>query len=192
MAGTQHADGGTRARIIASARRSILELGEGATSSANVAALANVSKALVHYHFRDKPTLLLAVAGKCTDQMEHRWRTSVRGPGDANAFDRCRSWVSRELDARDLELLTRLSASEDPRVRTGAEAGMRGFRGMVESQLRAALESLGVTPTIPIELVADMVSAGVLGLAVGRGDHSGNGREAILDTLWLAVLGLAR
>ncbi|OYV73224.1 MAG: hypothetical protein B7Z72_02960 [Gemmatimonadetes bacterium 21-71-4] len=185
-------DHSARARIVSSARRSVLERGEGGANSAHVAAYAGVSKALVHYHFTDKRTLLVAVVDECTAHVERRYRLVAAPPGDASAFDRCREWLAGELDARDLELLVRLAADEDHTVSAQARAGLRKFQAAVEHQLAGALRGLGLAPAIRMELVATLASSTVLGLAASNGPDADADREAILDTLWLAILSLAR
>lgn len=184
--------GDARSRIIASARRGILEYGERGANSAQVGAEAGVSKALVHYHFADKQALLLAVVDDCGQRIERRLRLVPDALRGTNAFERCRKWLAEELEAVDIHLLLRLAGSGDEAVRNRARSGIQVFRSAVEAQLETALESLAVAPTIRMDLIASLASATALGLAGSDVREASGDREATLDTLWLAILGLSR
>jgi len=63
----------TRADILAAARMVFAQRGFSGTSVREVAEAAQVNKAMIYYHFRDKVDLYRAVLSNSFDTMEHIW-----------------------------------------------------------------------------------------------------------------------
>ncbi len=181
-----------RTRIVASARRSVLQSGEGRASSGRIAMEIGVSKALVHYHFADKRALLLALVTESLEGIEARRTKTVAEHGAGDPIQDCRAWVADELEARDVELLVQLARSEDDEVARSAREAIQLFRETLAGRVAGTLRALETDLAVRDDLVLDLIATTVFGL-INRGIESDRAEsEAILDTLWLAVLSLAR
>src|SRR5688572_22712305 len=85
-------------RILQGATERLIEVGAAELSLHDVAVHAGVSKALIHYHFADKESLLVQVVEWTTQQLIARER-SVLSPGaSARVVDDLWQWVSDELE----------------------------------------------------------------------------------------------
>lgn len=185
------ADGTARTRILEAVRARMLEAGESAVRSARVAAGAGVSKALVHYHFHDKRDLLLGVATTCRDRMAGRWRGSAADAAKAaNPLDAFWWWLERELEAGDFRLLLQLTQGEDTVVRASAVDAVQTFRVEAQRRVKRVFRALELTPSVPVEVVTELVVAVAMGLAVGNAATSDDARRQAVDVLWLGLLGL--
>ncbi|HEX4222968.1 MAG TPA: helix-turn-helix domain-containing protein, partial [Pseudonocardiaceae bacterium] len=65
--GTEPAEDSSRERILAAAEELFAESGFDATPTSRIAERANVPKGLVHYYFRRKPDLLVALIERLPD-----------------------------------------------------------------------------------------------------------------------------
>ena len=183
----RHSEREARAQIVAAARRGLLLGGEGRASSGRIAADVGVSKALVHYHFPDKRALLLEVIAGCG-----RAAAPSEEMGTGDAIQECREWIAGELKSRDLELLLQLARSEDDHVAGAARDALGMFRETVGRRVHRMLHALEMKLTVRADVVADLIATVVLGLAATEPDLRDDDRAQILDTLWLAMLSLAR
>ena len=73
----------TRSRILEAARRILAEEGLERFTTRRVADLAGVSHGMVHYHFRDKPELVLALVVHARRDWVEPLEELVDGPGSA-------------------------------------------------------------------------------------------------------------
>jgi AcrR family transcriptional regulator len=183
---------GARMRIVAATRRNVLASGESAASSGRVARDAEVSKALVHYHFPDKRSLLMAVVAGCEQAITRRGVAAAESARGRDAFDACRKRLVEEIQARDLEILSQLARSDDWMVNEAARGGIRHFRENVAGQIEDILKGLGLIAMVHPDLIAELVATTVMGLASGSARDEDDGQYAVLDALWLSVLNLAR
>lgn len=76
-------DGSARERILNAAEELFAEYGFDATPTSRIAERAGVPKGLVHYYFRRKPDLLVALIDRLPDESVHTDRVVV--PGDVAA-----------------------------------------------------------------------------------------------------------
>lgn len=182
-----HSERDARARIVAAARRNLLQGGEGRASSGRIAADVGVSKALVHYHFPNKQALFLAVIAGCAGAT-----APPNESGEGDAIQQCREWIVGELRSRDLELLLQLARSEDDHVAGAARDALGMFRETVGRQVHRMLHALEMKLTVRADVVVDLIATVVLGLAATEPDLREEDRAQILDALWLAMLSLAR
>jgi AcrR family transcriptional regulator len=158
----------------------------------DVASAAHVSKALVHYHFHDKDSLLVALAEKAGDAVLGRARNAVDGSAttDEHVLDAYWSTLDTELRAGDLRVLLALAACDSERVRAVCRRFATQRRELTSRQITSVFERLGLQLRVPAELVADTVVAFTDGLAHGSALEPERPARPAFDVLWLALLTL--
>ncbi len=176
-----------RNRILAAAREEVRHGGWAAATSGRVAQRAGVSKALIHYHFRDKAALLVALATQCQESVRARGDASEQGESADNPVDRFNDWLQRELAAGDVGLAIGLLASRNAAVRRAAHHVLGVFRDELERRTARVFTDLALTPTIPQPLVVDQLATAAHGMAVVPIGSPTRQRQ-LLETLWLSVL----
>lgn len=181
---------GARATILASARRGVLAEGWQAATSGRVAEDAGVSKALVHYHFRDKHALLLALALGAADAIRERSGAAPRAVERERPVDAFSEWVESELAAEDVRLAVQLRHTSSPATNRAADGVLGEFRRVMTRRVAAVFEMLDVSPRVSVALVSELFGTMAVGLAAepGRAPHE---TRHVLETLWLAVLSMA-
>ncbi|HEY4017764.1 MAG TPA: TetR/AcrR family transcriptional regulator [Pseudonocardiaceae bacterium] len=133
------ADDSARERILVAAEELFAELGFDATPTSRIAERANVPKGLVHYYFRRKPDLLVALIERLPD--EHLDIASVVVVGHVAASLRALVAV---LDARidSSQLLSHLlwrEADTHEAVRAAMQRRYRSVVGQIRAVITAAL-----------------------------------------------------
>src|SRR5215212_6120554 len=98
-------------RILDAARRRVAECGAADLSMQDIAKAAGVSKALIHYHFRDKEALLARLVVRLGDAVIARERAAFDGATPQDALDALWRWLDRELRRGDVRVLLDLSLS---------------------------------------------------------------------------------
>lgn len=177
----------SRADIVLSAHDLIAESGWASAGSARVAKLSGVSKALVHYHFRDKASLLCAVAESCHAGISARRETSASRPqAGASPVDAFMDWLEREDEADDLRVLLQLAMSPDESVRRAASSARDEFRATLTDQVRRVFRGLDLAPRFSEDLFVDVLDIACAGVAA----DGGVSRHTI-EALWLGLLTLA-
>jgi AcrR family transcriptional regulator len=111
----------TRSRILDAARRVLAENGATAFTTRRVASLAGVSHGMVHYHFRDKRDLILALLVHARRDWVEPLEEIVDGPGTAT--DRMRAvieWVAAPATKGTMRVHLALysAALDDGTIRT--------------------------------------------------------------------------
>lgn len=157
----------------------------------DVASRAGVSKALVHYHFDDKDSLLSALVQDVGDAVVARARDAVRPEASGHALDAYWGWLERELAIGDVRVLTSLGEYGSDRVREAARRIAEQRREATVDQTAAAFERLGLRPRVPPALIAETVLAFVDGLATLHALDPERDTRPAFDVLWLALLTLA-
>jgi AcrR family transcriptional regulator len=132
-------DDSARERILVAAEELFAELGFDATPTSRIAERANVPKGLVHYYFRRKPDLLVALIERLPD--EHLDVASVVVVGHVAASLRALVAV---LDARidSSQLLSHLlwrEADTHEAVRAAMQRRYRSVVGQIRAVITAAL-----------------------------------------------------
>lgn len=159
-------------------------------SMADVAARASVSKALVLYHFKDKESLLLAVAEHVGSAVLDRGRSALESRGASHALDEYWEWLEPELARGDLCVLLALAQYASERVRTASRRIARERRELAARHVSTIFERLGLAPRIPPPLLAETLVAFIDGLAAATAlDRTRDPRPAF-DALWLGLLTL--
>jgi AcrR family transcriptional regulator len=179
-------------RRILTAARSLVARGGGAgISMGEVASSAGVSKALVHYHFRDKDSLLVALVEDVGLAVLHRARAAMRRDRDPHALDTYWEWLAEELRAGDLRVLISLSDDASEQVRLASRRMADQRRDVAAEHVALVFSRLGLAPRVPAALIGDTALAFVDGLAVSHALDPQRDPRPAFDVLWLALLTLA-
>lgn len=201
---------GASQRILAAAARRIATHGATALALIDVAADAGVSKALIHYHFKDKDTLLVRVVDFVVAGMIARERAALapyatqRSPLAVDALWR---WLEEELRRGTIRTLLELDAYPGAGVRRAARRAASRRREAATETIDRLFSILELRSRVATPLLANVAVAFVDGLALdveraaplseGAGDAEvpdGEGaREprVSFDVFWLAMLSLA-
>lgn len=180
-------------RILDAARVLVARGGAGDATIGHVAAAAGVSKALVHYHFRDKDSLLQALVEDVGVRVIERGRSFATAKGSAgdNVLDEYWACVRDELERGDLRAILSLAEYDGARVRAASRRVAEQRRAVAAEQVAHVFARLSLTPRIPAELMADTVLAFVDGLAATFTTRPERDARPAFDVLWLALLTLA-
>ena len=177
-------------RILDAARALVAEGGAAQLSMGDVAARAGVSKALVHYHFQDKDSLVSALAEEVGRGIVERERAAIGREGVSHSLDGYWAWLEAELKSGDPRILTALAEYDSERVRGLSRRIAADRRAVAVDHVTHVFESLSLTPRVPATLIADTVVAFIDGLATAYAlDPSRDPRPAF-DVLWLALITL--
>jgi AcrR family transcriptional regulator len=176
-----------RHRIIDAAIRSLVRDGAEA-SMATIAATAEVSKALLHYHYADRASLLAEVVSQLSRRIVARERAAMKATSGSGAVDALWSWLENELARGELRTLLELGMQREPVVQTAyAEAALARCRAADET-VEQLFADLGLVPRMPSGLLATASIAFMDGLAIDTGRRD---PRASFDVFWLALLSLA-
>jgi AcrR family transcriptional regulator len=158
----------------------------------DVAARASVSKALVHYHFHDKDSLLLALVEQVGTEVVERERTAMSASGRAggHALDLYWSWLASELARGDLRILMALAEYDSERVRAASRRVARERSETTALHVAQVFQQLDLTPRLPAALLAETLLAFVDGLSASAALEPERDRRPAFDALWLALLTL--
>jgi AcrR family transcriptional regulator len=176
-----------RNRILEAAIRSLVRDGTDA-SMATIASASGVSKALLHYHYADRASLLAEVVAQLARRIVSRERAAMDAASGSSAVDALWSWLDGELAHGELRALLELGMLHEPEVRAAcAEAALARRRAASETVERLFV-GLGLVPRMPAELLGGASVAFIDGLAIDTGRHD---PRASFDVFWLALLSLA-
>ena len=178
-------------RILRAAASRLSTLGAAELSLQDVASAAGVSKALIHYHYRDKESLLEQVAVWATAETVERERRALDGSTAGNAVDALWQWLEEELRGGHLRLLLELGQYRAPRVRVAVADALRIRQDASMHTIRRLFELLELRPRVPVELLAGVVVAFIDGLASRPASESPDDARVTFDVFWLSLLSLA-
>lgn len=185
----------TTRRILAAATRQIASGGAAALSMSDIAREANVSKALILYHFKDKDTLLARLIDQLAQEVVARERAALaRYEGQHNPLvvDALWEWLNEELQQGAIRALLELDSCRGALVQSAARRAAQLRRTTAKDTVECLFEILELHPRIESGLLATVFVAFVDGLAIDPSsqDDSSNARVAF-DVFWLAMLSLA-
>ena len=176
-------------RILRSAVRQ-LALGSPADVSLHdIAAEAGVSKALIHYHFHDRDTLLVAVADRLADELVTREADALHDERSSLAVDALWQWLRCELERGDIRVLLSLGALPGATVRVATQRAAARRREAAARTIARLFDALDLEARMPVSLIADVVVAFIDGLALEATNH-GRDARVTFDVFWLALLSL--
>lgn len=180
-------DADARAHIVECAWSLIGELGWESAGSAQVARAAGVSKALIHYHFGDKTSLLAAAGDRCRVRIEHRAELASSAIATrANPVDDFAEWFEAEINAGDLRVVQQLAVAPQISVRRETGRARDAYRVALAHQVRSVFNRLELEPKIAEHTIVDLFET------IGTGMATGAPRSRqMVEAAWLALLTLA-
>ena len=192
----------TVVRILDAAVRQIGAVGAAELSMSGVAREAGVSKALIHYHFRDKDSLLARVVSHLAQGLSQRERECLARYETQHsplAVDALWEWLASELERGYIRVLLELDAYRGPEVRAAARIAADQRRDSARDTVERLFRILDLIPRIESSLLASVVVAFVDGIALDVGLATETGGVSALpdsarvafDVFWLAMLSLA-
>ena len=178
-------------RILHAAAVRLSMMGAADLSMQDVATAAGVSKALIHYHYRDKESLLEQLTAWATTEILHRERRALDETPAGAAVDALWRWLDAELSGGHLRLLLELGQYRAPRVRAAVAESLRVRREASSETVRRLFELLELRPRVPEDLLAGVVVAFIDGLAGRPPAESVQDVRVTFDVFWLSLLSLA-
>jgi AcrR family transcriptional regulator len=179
-----------RARIVNAGVRCIAREGVAGASMAVIALDAGVSKALLHYHYHDRATLLAEIVERIGVRTIERERAAIDSSGNVGGLDALWQWLDGELRRGELAALAELALVREGPVRNATRAVASDRRQRAARTIERLFAELDLTPRVPAPLMADAAVAFVDGLALDVASGSAREPRVSYDVFWLALLGL--
>ena len=152
----------THERILEAAFRVLGRQGYENTSIKDIAAEAGVAQGLVHYHFKSKQQLVLAVLEYVCQKVE----LGVEGvAGALEAFEETKTMLRTSRDTNSLYIQLIGVSLHDPVIGGGVRDFIRSERMHVEEIARQVLAEREADPS-PARGIAGVVWAAILGIMV--------------------------
>ncbi|MEO6527093.1 MAG: TetR/AcrR family transcriptional regulator [Gemmatimonadaceae bacterium] len=193
---TEHARAGggaapdARTRIVDAGIRCIGREGVVGASMAAIALEAGVSKALLHYHYHDRATLLAEMVERIGGRLVSRERSAIDQAGESSGLDALWKWLEDELRRGELASVGELALVREGAVRTASRAVATHRRRSATHSVERLFAQLDLTPRVPAALMADASVAFADGLALDVASGSLRDPRVSFDVFWLALLGL--
>lgn len=182
--------GDARARIVSAGARCLTRNGVAGASMAAIAVEAGVSKALLHYHYHDRATLLAEIAERIGVDLIERERAAVDAGDGAGGLDALWRWLEGELRRGELAALAALSLLHVGKVRHATRVAASERRHSSARTIARLFAELDLSPRIPAALLADATVAFMDGLALDVANGATRDPRVSYDIFWLALLGL--
>ena len=158
-----------------------------------------MSKALIHYHFVDKETLLARLIDHLTREMVAREGAALKQfehEHNPLAVDALWAWLEGELARGSINVLLELDAYRGPAVQAAARKAAAARQSAAQETVERLFTILELRPRIEPALLAAVLVAFVDGLAIRSGlgrdtERSLTSPRVAFDVFWLAMLSLA-
>ena len=137
-------------RILHSAATRLALSGASVLTMQEVADDAGVSKALIHYHFHDKDTLLTRLVTWMAEGLVRRERAALARSTPQSAIDDLWRWLEAELARGHIRALVELAGWQDRGVRAAASEAMRRRREAATSSAERLFSLLALRSRIPV------------------------------------------
>lgn len=180
------------------AARQIASEGAAALALRDVARDAGVSKALIHYHFTDKDTLLARLIENRASAVVRREREALRAYEHEHsplAVDALWAWLESELRRGDIRVLLELDSHHAEAVQSAARAAAARRQLAAQETVQRLFGILELRPRIEPSLLATVVVAFIDGLVIRSAfaahDERATTTRVAFDVFWLAMLSLA-
>jgi AcrR family transcriptional regulator len=180
--------GDARSRIVRAGIRCVVRDGMAGASMAAIASEADVSKALLHYHFSDRAQLLAEMTTLLGRRLITREQSALAYNETVTPVERLWQLISAELDRGELRALLALATVHDKAVRDAMDEVSTARRTSSAATVDQLFAQLGLTPRVSTTLIAGASVALVDGLALDR--ESGRDSRVSFDVFWLAMLSL--
>lgn len=179
-----------RARIVDAGIRCITREGVTGASMASIALDAGVSKALLHYHYHDRATLLAEIAERIGGRLIARERAAMDQSVEASGLDALWQWLEAELRRGELASFVELALVREGAVRNATRAVAIHRRRSAARTIERLFTQLDLTPRVPAPLMAETSVAFTDGMALDMANGSLHDPRVSFDIFWLALLGL--
>src|SRR5438445_8161798 len=177
----------TRERILEAAFRTLSRKGYENTTVKDIAEEAAVAPGLVHYYFKSKQALVLAVLVMCCDKMQQPGLI-YSTEGALEAFGHFKATLRDDRDSNSLYVELLGVGLHDPEVGAGILQFVREDRGNIEAAARNVLAAREL-PSEGATALAGAVWGGVLGIMVQHLVDPDFDADAAVDAL--AAMSLA-
>lgn len=157
---------------------------------AAIALEAGVSKALLHYHYHDRATLLAEIVERIGVRTVERERAAIEESEGIGGLDALWQWLADELRRGELAALAELALVREAPVRRTTRVAASDRRRSATRTIERLFAELDLTPRVPAPLMADAAVAFVDGLALDAANGSTRDPRVSFDIFWLALLGL--
>jgi AcrR family transcriptional regulator len=179
-----------RGRIVDAGVQCIAREGVAGASMAAIALEAGVSKALLHYHYRDRSTLLAEIVERIGIRTIERERAAINDSDGVGGLDAVWQWLEGELHRGELAALAELTLIREAPVRRATRAAASERRRSAAHTIERLFSELDLTPSVPAPLMSDAAVAFIDGLALDVANGSAREPRVSYDIFWLALLGL--
>lgn len=169
--GTYKKSEASRNQVIQAGVALLAERGLARTSVGDIARAAGLSKGAVHYHFDSKHDLLEQVLEHCAAQLRERmveaWQSAADPAERVRSVVRAQRDVRRETSAEFRVLAElRVAALHDEGLRRAFVRVAEQDRREFVAKLAASLDSIGLEPALPLELLHRLLAGALDGLAL--------------------------
>jgi len=183
--------GNAAERILTAAAESVGALGAAQVSLQVVADAAGVSKALIHYHFRDRDELLARLVDWITVQLVQGEDQALADADAATGLDALWTWLEAELVSGRLRALVELAGERGDAVLEAVRRSREARRAQATLTIERLFAALSLRPRLPAPLVGDVTVAFLDGLAGEVAVEPEGNHRLRFDVYWLSVLSLA-
>jgi AcrR family transcriptional regulator len=159
MPAAPRARGNAADRILAAAAECAGTLGVAQVSMQAVADAAGVSKALIHYHFRDRDELLARLADWLAGALVHGEALALEDTDATNQLDALWLWLEGELSSGRLRALVDLGQERGAPVRDAVRRSRELRRAQATQTLERLFAALALRPRIATAVLADVTVA---------------------------------
>lgn len=195
MAVTRHAvarAADTRERMLHAALRRARQDGAGALSLQSIAAEAQVSKALVLYHFQDKDEIFATVITWLTARVVAREARALAESSAASVLETLWRWLEREITDGELRVLIELTGQRGEQARLALQRSAEARHTAASATVGRVFELLHLSPRVPIMMMAATELAFREGLVLSAAREPERNTRVAFDAFWLSLLSLAQ
>lgn len=180
--------GDARSRIVRAGIRCVVRDGLADASMAAIAQEAEVSKALLHYHFADRAQLLSEMVTLVGRRLITREQAALERDEISAPLDVLWRWLEVELERGELRALLALGTLRDGAIREAVDEVGSARRSSATATVEYVFARLALTARVPLTLIADASVAFVDGLALDSGSE--RDCRVSFDVFWLGMLSL--
>lgn len=181
-----------RERLLAATFRCAQRDGGGAVSLQSIAAEAEVSKALVLYHYRDKEALLATTIRWLTERIVARESAVLDASNSASVLEDYWKWLEDEIQSGEMRVLLEFAQERGEESRHAIAVSARQRQDVAEQTVSRVFTLLGLAPRVSPALLASCELAFREGLMLWSWQRSDRNARVAFDVFWLSLLSLAR
>ncbi len=152
----------TRDQILSATRAVLNRDGAGDLSTRSIAAEAGVNLSLIHYYFRSREGLLLAVLEQMNTELLQRQRRMYADPRTSltDKWRQAARFYRGDLRSGYVRTLLEIAAAgySSPKVAAAVRTIIRGWRELLTEVAAEALPRLGIGAVTPDEAASAIVS----------------------------------